>query len=227
MACRRPEARGNPAKEKAVARGILSILDATGDPGALGIAALLVVGAVCCFLGCRYFRFSAGAIGFVVGMELAARLALWQGVGRVLRVLLGFAGGAALAAVFVRFVPVAVFGMGALLATLAVRAATGAAGRSLGSLEHLLAALVGGFVALLLKRHAAVGATALCGGVAAMAAVIALVKRGSFGGALSIMCLQSHGEELVIFLLCAALVVVGGVVAQQRSKKGTRLDGKR
>ncbi len=203
---------------------IRDIVETMGDPGAFGVLALLALGVFVCFLGYRYFRISAGVIGFVVGMELVGWLAGRQDWGRVTMVASGLIGGAVLAALFVVFAFVGIFGMGGLLAMTLVRAATGVAGRSVGPLEMVLAALIGGFAGLLLRRHVAIVATSLYGGVAAIAAVFTLVRRGGLGSAVGRMANPGRGTELVIFLLCVTVLVVGGLVAQFRGGKSSRLE---
>ncbi|NQT50437.1 DUF4203 domain-containing protein [bacterium] len=207
-----------------MAVAIRAIVQTVGDPGALGVLVLLVVGLFVCFLGARYFRLSAGVIGFVVGMELAGRLAIWQDWGPVTRVVSGLVGGATLAALFVVFVFVGVFGLGSLLAMTLVRGATGVAGRSVGPLELVLAALIGGFAALLVRRHVGIVATALYGGIAGIAAVFTLVRRGGLGGAVGRMANPGSGAELVVYLLCVSVLVTGGLVVQFRSGRNSRLE---
>ncbi len=202
---------------------IRAILQTIGDPGPFGVVVMLGLGVFVCFLGTRSFRVSAGIIGFLVGMELAGRLAIWQDFRPVPMVVLGLGGGVVLGALFAFFTMVGVFGMGALLAMTLVRAATGVAGRGVGSLDLVLAGLVGGFAGLLLRRHVAVVATALYGGTAAIAAVFALVKRGNLRGAVALLSGPTRGAELAIFLLCVVLMVTGGLVTQFRSGKAPRL----
>jgi len=198
------------------------------DPGIVGVVVLLALGAVCCFAGYRYFRVSAGVFGFFTGMELAGWAATHQDWGQTATLVAGLLGGAGLATLFVLLAVTAVFGMGALVVMTLVLAATGVARRSVGTLDLVLAALVGGFAGLLLRRHAAIVATALFGGAAVIGAVFAFVKHGGLSSAVSLMSGPAQGGELLIFLLCVVLVVTGGLVTQYRyAGRSTRLEGKK
>ncbi|MFP4058785.1 MAG: DUF4203 domain-containing protein [Candidatus Brocadiia bacterium] len=205
-----------------------TILKHVGDPGVVGVVALFGVGAFCCFLGYRYFRFSAAVAGMVVGTELVGQLCLSQGLGAMATTILALLGGGALAALFVVFTFLAIFGLGAMLAASFVCLAARAAHASIGPLYLVLAALIGGFGALLLRQFAVVVSTSFYGGVAAIAGLFALIKgtqlRAAVGMAASPRRVGASG--IVIYLLCVAVIVTGGIVVQFRYGRNKRVDGK-
>ena len=68
-------------------------------------------------------------------------------------------------------------------------------------------------------------ATARYGGVAGIAGVLTVVRGGGLGSAGGRMGNPGGGAELLIFLLCVTVVVVGGLVAQYRSgARNSRLE---
>ncbi len=207
-------------------KAVLAILDAVGDPGAAGLVVLLGLGAFLCFLGARYFRVSVGVAGFAIGMELAGRLAIGQGWSSTWTVVLGVLGGAALAALFVAFTFLGIFGLGAALATTLVGLAARAAGESsLGPLALILASLVGGFGSLLLRQPVGIVSTSLYGGLLAIASLFALLKGKGVGSGVRMMVAQRGVGDVTLFLLCVAVLVTGGIVVQLRYGKNPKLAG--
>ncbi len=201
----------------------LEVLGKLGDPGAIGLLALLGVGAGLCFMGCRAFRFSSGVVGLVVGAELLGQLALHQGWGTVATVIAAVLGGAALCALFVVFPFLGVFGMGAVLAASLVSTAAHAA---LPPLWLVLTGLIGGFGALILKRPVVIVATALYGALAAMAAVFALSSSGGLSRGIQAMASPAQTGDVPLYLLCVAVLVTGGITVQFRyGGRNAALDG--
>jgi len=205
---------------------ILRIIATVGDPRAAGLVALLGLGAFLCFLGTRYFRISMGVAGFVVGMELAGRLAMSQEWSGVWTVVLGMLGGAAVAALFVAFTYLGIAGLGAALAATLVGLAARAAGEPhLGPLPLILASLIGGFGALLLRQPVVIVSTALYGGLMAIAALFALLQGRSTGDGVRMMVAQRGVGDVTLFLLCVAVLVTGGILVQLRYGGSPKLGG--
>ena len=213
--------------EFAMGVAVLDVLGVLGDPGALGVLVLLVVGAFVCLLGYSYFRFSAGLAGLFVGMELARLLAIHLGWGTTARIAVCLLGGAALAALFAIFAFLGLFGLGAVLMTVFLSGAARAAGTSLGWQDVVLTALLGGFAGLLLRRFVAVVATSYYGGLMAMAALFTFFRRRPLGAAFALMGGAPGGRETVHFLLCVAVSVTGGLAVQFRFGKHRLVDGAR
>ena len=205
---------------------ILRIVATVGDPRAAGLVVLLGLGAFLCFLGTRYFRISVGVAGFVIGMELAGRLAMGQGWSSTWTVVLGVLGGAGLAALFVAFTFLGIFGLGAALATTVVGLAARAAGQGeLGPLALILASLIGGFGSLLLRQPVAIVSTSLYGGLMAIGSLFALLEGKSMGRGVRMIVSQSGVGNVTLFLLCVAVLVTGGIVVQLRYGKNPKLGG--
>ena len=202
---------------------ILTMLGTMGDPGAVGLVALLGVGLFVCFLGHRHQRLSMGLAGLVVGAELAGRLAMAQGWGTTWTVAVGLLGGAALCALFAIYSYLGVFGLGAVLAASLVGVAAKAAGQgSMTRLALILACLVGGFGALLMRQPVVVVATALYGGLMAMASLFTVLKGRDVRAAVRMMVTQQGAGDVALFLLCVAVLVTGGIVVQFRFGKGAK-----
>ncbi len=205
---------------------ILRIVATVGDPRAAGLVVLLGLGAFLCFLGTRYFRISVGVAGFVIGMELAGRLAMGQGWSSTWTVVLGVLGGAGVAALFVAFTFLGIFGLGAALATTVVGLAARAAGQGeLGPLALILASLIGGFGSLLLRQPVAIVSTSLYGGLMAIGSLFALLEGKSMGRGVRMIVSQSGVGNVTLFLLCVAVLVTGGIVVQLRYGKNPKLGG--
>jgi len=209
-----------------VVKAIPEVLRKVGDPGMVGLALLVALGLFVCFLGYRYFRFSAGVVGFIVGTELFGQLAMDQRWGSVLTAIVGLLGGAGLCALFVVFSFLAVFGLGALLACSLVGLAARAAHASLHPLSLVLAILIGGFAALLMRQFVVVVSTSLYGGLMAIASLFSTVKGRSVSAAVEMTVRPEQTEKVVLFLLCVAVLVTGGIVVQFRYGKNPQLDGK-
>jgi len=209
-----------------VGEAILRIVATVGDPRAAGLVVLLGLGAFLCFLGTRYFRISVGVAGFVIGMELAGRLAMGQGWSSTWTVVLGVLGGAGVAALFVAFTFLGIFGLGAALATTVVGLAARAAGQGeLGPLALILASLIGGFGSLLLRQPVAIVSTSLYGGLMAIGSLFALLEGKSMGRGVRMIVSQSGVGNVTLFLLCVAVLVTGGIVVQLRYGKNPKLGG--
>jgi len=209
-----------------VGEAILRIIATVGDPRAAGLVALLGLGAFLCFLGTRYFRISMGVAGFVIGMELAGRLAMGQGWSSTWTVVLGVLGGAGLAALFVAFTFLGIFGLGAALATTLVGLAARAAGQpELGPLPLILASLIGGFGSLLLRQPVVIVSTSLYGGLMAIGSLFALLEGKTMGRGVRMIVSQSGVGNVTLFLLCVAVLVTGGIVVQLRYGKNPKLGG--
>jgi len=206
-------------------KAILEILGKVGDPGVAGLVVLAGLGAFICFLGYRYFRISAGVAGFAIGLELAGRLSMHQGWSSLTTTILGVLGGAALCALFVILSYLAIFGFGAMLAATLVSLAARAAHAPMQPLMLVLAALIGGFGGLLLRQFAVVVATSLYGGLMAIAALFALLRGQGTEAALQGMMSLEHTGDVVLLLLCMAVLVTGGTVVQFRYGKNPRVDG--
>ena len=205
---------------------ILKIADTVGDPGLVGLVALLGVGLFLCFLGCRYYRASAGVAGFAIGLELAGRLAAAQGWSGTWTVVVGVVGGSALAALFVAFWFLGVFGLGAALTATLVGLAARAAGETgLEPLPLILAALVGGFGSLLLRQPVVIVSTSLYGGLMAIASLFAIFQSRSTRAALRLMTALRGADDVTLFLVCVAVLVTGGIVVQLRYGKNPKLGG--
>ncbi len=207
-------------------KALLRMLQTTGDPGAVGLLVVAGLGVVCCFLGTRYFRLSVAVAGFLVGAELVGRFALSQGAGGVVCTLVGVLGGAALATFFVFFPVPAVFALGAMLSATLMSLSARAADAPLSVLPLLLAMLIGGFGALMLKRPVAVVSTALYGAVMAMSGAFMLLKGRGVRDALDAATALRGLDDVALFLLCVVVLVTGGVVVQFRYGGRSVLDGK-
>ena len=204
---------------------VLEIIGKVGDPGALGLLALVGAGAVLCFLGLSRFRFSIGFVGAVVGIELAGQLSMAQGWGALVTVILAVLGGAALSTLFVLFPFLGIFGLGAMLASSLVSLAAQAAHAAMEPLRMVLAALIGGFGALLLRKPVVVVATALYGALMMMAGLFALFRHRGLKGAVETLGSMAQTGDAVLFLLCVAVLVTGGLVVQFRYGKSPHVDG--
>ena len=204
---------------------ILEIIGKVGDPGALGLLALVGAGAVLCFLGLSHFRFSIGFVGAVVGIELVGLFSMAQGWGTLATVILAVLGGAALSTLFVIFPFLGIFGLGAMLAASLVSLAAHAAHAAVEPLRMVLAALIGGFGALLLRKPVVVVATALYGALMIMASLFALFRHRGVRGAVETMGSTAQTGDVVLFLLCIAVLVTGGIVVQFRYGKNAQLEG--
>ena len=205
---------------------ILTMLGKVGDPGAAGLVVTMGLGLFVCFLGCRYFRFSVGVAGFVLGAELAGQLALAQGWSRVVTLIVGVLGGSALAALFVAFTFLGVFGLGAAMAATVVSLGTrGAAQGGTWPLPLVLAGLIGGFGALELRQPVVVVTTSLYGGLMAMASLFALLRGKDVGAAVRMMVSQQGAGDVALFLLCVTVLVTGGIVVQGRFGSHPQLTG--
>ena len=204
---------------------ITAMLGKVGDPGAAGLVVVMGLGLFVCFLGCRYFRFSVGVAGFVLGAELAGQLALAQGWSRVVTLIVGLLGGSALAALFVVFTFLGVFGLGAALAATVVSLGTRAAGADTGPLPLVLAGLIGGFGSLQLRQPVVVVTTSLYGGLAAMASLFALLRGKGVAAAVKTMVSLQGAGDVALFLLCVVVVVTGGMVVQGRFGGHPQLTG--
>ena len=205
---------------------ILRIADTVGDPGLVGLVALLGAGLFLCFLGCRYYRVSVGVAGFAIGLELAGRLAMAQGWGSTWIVVVGVLGGAALSALFVVFWFLGVFGLGAALAATLVGLAAGAAGEaSIQPLPLILSALVGGFGSLLLRQPVVIVSTSLYGGLMAIASLFALFQNRGVNAALRLTTTLRGADDVTLFLVCVAVLITGGIVVQLRYGKNPKLGG--
>lgn|GEM_PF-3794121 len=203
------------------------LLRRIGDPGAIGLLALLGVGAALCFLGCRAFRFSAGVAGLVVGLELMGHLAMRQGWGSVVTIIVAVLGAAAVCALFVLFAFLGVFGLGAMLSATLVTLAAHASGGAMKELMLVLAGLIGGFGALMFRKPVVVVATALYGAMAAMASLFALSSGGGVEKAVRTMASPRETGDVSLYLLCLAVLVTGGIAVQFRYGGSSSLDGAR
>ena len=176
---------------------IAKIVGTAGDPGVVGLVVGLALGLGLCFLGARYFKASMGVAGFVIGMELVGRLALSQNWSGVWTVVVGVLGGSALAALFVTFTFLGIFGLGAALAATLVSLAARAAGASsMEPLPLILASLIGGFGSLLLRQPVVIVSTSLYGGLMAMASLFTLIERGRVSDAIRMMSARrGHGRS--------------------------------
>lgn len=209
-----------------MAWGIRRFLQTMIDPGALGLVALLAVGALLCFRGSRHRRVSAGVLGFLAGCEFACRLAAAAHLGMVPFVVAGLAGGAALAALMVILPDLALFGFGALLTTTFVQAVAQLASATVAPLWMALAAVLGGVAGLVLRRYALVVGTALYGAGGAVAGGMALVQGRRLAAAASLLPWPERGTELAVFLASTAVLATAGLVAQMGSSAPTRVEGK-
>lgn len=201
-------------------RAIAQMLSVTGDPGAIGLAAVLALGLFLAVLGSRYFRFTAVMAGLVLGTELLGRLVYAQGGSDLTGAIVGAAGGVALAVAFALFRPAGVVALGsALAASVAVMA-----GSAIDAPDHywayLPAAVAGGVGAFFLVGLVTMVSTAFFGAVAATACGFALVAGRSFASvALALPPQESFttgAYNRIYFLGAAAALVMAALVLQYR-----------
>jgi hypothetical protein len=178
---------------------------------------LIVLGLITCFAGYRLFKALLAVYGFVLGAALGAVLASSFAGGQLLLTLAGAGlGGLVGAALLVVLYFVGVFGVGAVAGALLANLLAGAIGIDMPVLVLLVAAPVGGLLAMLLQRVAVILATALAGAWAVVGGGAALV--GGPSVPLTAICGRPgiwHSADLPYFgglILWLALAAAGAVV---------------
>ncbi len=218
-------------------RTMQMMLSTWGDPRLPGLGAVVALGLFWCFLGHRFFRVSAALLGLIVGAELVGELIMPRGWSPTVTLAMALGGGVALGALMAAVPPAGAFGQGALLAAALVTLAARSAGEPMPQLVLLVpAAAIGGFGALAFRPVAIVLATALFGGLTAVAGLFALAKDQRVGSALRIIVAPQAAagapiawpnvaSPIAVFLLCVTILVTAGLVVQFRYGKKPAPDG--
>ena len=194
---------------------------------------IILAGMAMCFFGIRLFRVALGCAGFLAGGLVAAYLAWrWTATPEVVRGAVTFAdiltrmsqadnqtvllvwagaGGIAGAIVSVMMHWVGVLVLGAWLGTMLAQTAMAGTPAQSYYIVYAILALIGGILALVLRRVIVIVSTAFNGAVGAMFGIYALLKHLSPQKAVE--QLQAGGGDGWVVLSCTAvLAVIGGYV---------------
>jgi len=210
----------------------------------------ILAGMAMCFFGIRLFRIALGFAGFLAGGLIAAYLAWrWTAAPEVVRGAVTFAdiltrmsqadnqtvllvwaaaGGIAGAIVSVMMHWVGVFVLGAWLGTMLAQTAMAGTPAQSYYIVYAILALIGGILALVLRRVIVIVSTAFNGAVGAMFGIYALLKHLSPQKAVE--QLQAGGGDAWVVLGCVVvLAAIGGYVqfaTMPKAKAKEALSGK-
>ncbi len=208
----------------------------------LGVS--ILVGVLMCFFGYRLFKLALVVAGFVLGAVVATYVAwrlttqpelvqktltypdiisaLAQAYNRIVLMVWALAGGIAGAVVSVLMHKVGVFILGVCLGGMLANATMAQAPAETYLIVLAVLGLVGGIVALILRRAVVVLSTALNGAIAIVFGGYALVKNYSPREAID--ALRLFNTDLLVLIGCAfVLAIVGGYVqfsSAPRPKEG-------
>jgi hypothetical protein len=140
---------------------------------------LILVGAVTCFAGYRWFRIVLALLGFILGALMSSSvMGISNTAGMVIAALVGGLVGAAIL-LFAYFVGIALVGavVGALIVTPVLWAAFGSGDPPWQMVVAL--AMAGAIGAMFVQRHVIIVTTALVGALTVILGIVAAVDRGA------------------------------------------------
>jgi len=196
------------------------------------LSAAILGGAALCFFGCRLFKLALGVAGFACGAAVAACVALAlsapdkvqaaQSYPDIIRALVtapnqtvlmvwAGAGGIAGAILSVLMHQVGVFVLGAWLGTMLANMTMVRATTDSYLIVVAILSLMGGVLALILRKTIIVLSTALNGAMALMFGMYALLK--SYRPSEALTELQKFGNDAYVILGCTIILgAIGGFV---------------
>lgn len=186
----------------------------TDLPKVFGICAI-AMGALYCFFGYRFFKIALGVIGLVIGSILARHAALTYLEGQTtLAMVVGIVGGLVLSFLFIWVYFVGIFVLGACFGTLVGYVSSSAADETSKWILIIILAVIGGALALLLRKHITIIATSFGGGLSIVSGTWYLAK-----GVEPATLLENPGalgREQYAVWGCLMLIAVLGMLVQYR-----------
>ncbi len=211
------------------------------------LGVLVVIGAGMCFFGYPLLRLALGLGGFVLGGSIAAYLA-WRftsspevieavtsypevaeevlaSLDRTAVVVWAVCGGIAGAVLCVLLERVGVFALGGMLGLLLANTTMSSFSLEAYLVAVALLVLIGGLLALLLRRTVLILSTAFNGAAALMFGVYALIKE--LGPSQAIGELRAFGQDTYVLIACTIILGTIGSFIQFLLFSDRRADGKK
>ena len=184
----------------------------------------ITLGSINCFVGYRFFRILLSIWGFIAGAVLFGSIASNLDASALIIVIAALLGGLGGVALVNLLFMVGVFLMGALMGASLVVAFTSLTNLQDVTLLFLIvvAALIGGVLAVWLQRPLLVLATAITGALTMVAGVVVLLTPQPIADAETVVNNLNQDAQFVAFAVWALLAVFGAFYQFRTSPKNAR-----
>jgi len=186
----------------------------------------IALGAFWCFIGYRLFRFLLGLLGFILGAVAGGALGFELSEGReVIAIIAAIAGGLLGAGIMFALYIVGVFIVGAALGALGAVSVMAYLNETPDHTIIIIAAIVGGILAIIFKRFMIILATSLTGAWAVVTGLAYFVKKDFDPFEPDSILELGENEIYRILIVWLALAVAGFTVQYITSAKKEEPEG--